>query len=96
METKSELKLSIAYIAVLACWMLGVDIQQIVLLLTDAEQYTRDIRELVTASADKDSGAIIGGLATAVYGMARTYKKTRKPPVDVEAILDRYIAKKKE
>lgn len=76
-ETKSELKLSAAYIVILGAWLLGVDVQQIVMLLTDAEQYTKDLRELVNSSADKDLGAVVGGLTTAVYAIARTYKKTR-------------------
>lgn len=77
METKSELKVLVGYLLILACYLLGVDVQQLLLLLTDVEAYTRDIRELVHQSASKDSGAITGGVATALYGALRTYKKTR-------------------
>ena len=75
MESKSELKVLIGYLGILACYLLGVDVQQILLFLTDAEQYSRDIRELVQQSAGKDSGAITGGFATAAYAALRTYKK---------------------
>jgi hypothetical protein len=74
-ETKSELKLSAAYLLILAGWLWGIDIQQIALLLTNTEQYTRDLRELVNASAGKDLGAVVGGLVAAVYSIARTVKK---------------------
>jgi diphthamide synthase (EF-2-diphthine--ammonia ligase) len=74
-ETKSELKLSAAYLVILGAWLLGVDVQQIILLLTDAEQYTKDIRALVTESSQKDLAAVSGGAVAAVYSIARTWLK---------------------
>jgi hypothetical protein len=74
-ESKSELKLAVGYLVILGCWLLGVDVQQIILLMTDVEQYTKDIRSLVAESADKDLGAVVGGLTTAVYAIVRTVKK---------------------
>lgn len=75
MESKSELKVIFAFLAILGCNVLGVDLQQALLLLADAETYIKDIRELVMASSGKDTELIVGGLVSAVYTVARTYKK---------------------
>lgn len=77
MESKSELKIVVAYLAILGANVLGIDVQQIILLLADAETYVKDIRELVTASSSKDIEMIVGGLASMVYTIARTWKKTQ-------------------
>ncbi len=81
METKSELKVVVAYLLIIGAYLLGFDIQQIMLYMADAETYVRDIRELVKASADKDMTAIIGGLAPIVYTIARTWKKGKSGQV---------------
>jgi hypothetical protein len=78
MEKKSEFKILCAYIVITACYLLGVDVQQIILLLTDAEQYTKDIRELVVQANGKDGTAITSGLAVAAYGAYRTYLKGKR------------------
>jgi len=74
-ETKSELKVTIAYLVILAAYLLGIDVQQIMLYITDAEAYVKDIRELVTSASDKDLAATIGALVPAVYSIVRTIKK---------------------
>ncbi len=74
-ETKSELKVVVAYLAILAAYLLGIDVQQIMLYITDAEAYVKDIRELVTSASDKDLAATIGALVPAVYSIVRTIKK---------------------
>ena len=74
-ERNSELKLIVVYMIFLGGWLWGVDVQQIILLLVDSEQWVKDIRSLVMESSDKDAGAIIGGLVTAVYAGLRTWRK---------------------
>lgn len=74
-ETKSELKVVVAYLVILAAYLLGIDVQQIMLYITDAEAYVKDIRELVTSASDKDLAATIGALVPAVYSIVRTIKK---------------------
>lgn len=75
MERKSELKVLSAYILIIGAYLLGIDVQQIVLLLTDAEQYTKDIRELVTQANGKGGAAVSAGVATMLYGACRTFIK---------------------
>ena len=77
-ERNSELKLTVVYILILGCWLLGIDVQQLLMLFLDTEQYTKDLRILVTASADKGSGAVVGGALTGLYALVRTYKKSRE------------------
>ena len=78
MESKSEFKILVAYIVIIACYLLGVDVQAILLMLQGSEQYTRDLRELINANAGKDGTAISSGVAVALYGAYRTYLKRNK------------------
>jgi hypothetical protein len=74
-EAKTELKLSAAYLIVLAAWVLGVDIQSILLMFMDVEQYTKDLRVLVTESAGREAGVVAGGAVVGIYNIARTWLK---------------------
>ena len=78
MERKSELKVLWGYLIVVGCYLLGVDVQQILLLMTDAEAYSRDIRQLVTEANGKGGTAIASGLPVALYGAYRTYIKSKR------------------
>ena len=77
-ETKTELIALAGYLIILAGWVFGFDIQQIILLLSGSEQYVRDLRSLMVESASKETGIIVGGGATAVYTVARTWLKARR------------------
>ena len=65
------------YLLILGGWVFGFDIQQILLILFDVELYVKDIRALVMESANKETGIIAGGAATAIYTAARTWIKSR-------------------